>query len=140
MKKIIVAAALCAAINSWCQLPAFGWAKQLEGTNGTAITIDPAGNIYVLGRLAATGNFDFDPGPGTFLLDGANGTSFISKLSPEGNFIAAIQIPCNSTPEAFFVDAAQNIYITGHFGLTCDFDPGPAVVNMTSGGKTIPIY
>jgi hypothetical protein len=133
MKKIIAAVCTCAALNSYSQLPAFGWAKQLPGTNGTALATDAAGNVYTLGRLSAAGNFDFDPGPGTFLLNGANGTAFISKLTSEGNFVLAIQIPVtNGTPEGIFVDAAQNIYVTGQFTLTQDFDPGPGVFNMTS--------
>src|SRR5688500_9684144 len=114
MNKIIAAVCICAAINSYSQLPALGWAQQLPGTNSTTISIDAASIVYVLGRLSAVGNFDFDPGPGTFILNGANGTGFICKLTSEGNFVMAIQLPVtNGTPEAIYVDAAQNIYVTG---------------------------
>lgn len=35
---------------------------------------------------------------------------------------------------AITVDAAGNVYTTGYFEATCDFDPGAGVVNLTSNG------
>jgi hypothetical protein len=35
---------------------------------------------------------------------------------------------------AVTVDAAGNVYTTGYFESTCDFDPGAGVVNLTSVG------
>lgn len=35
-----------------------------------------------------------------------------------------------------FVDAAGNTYATGYFKGTCDFDPGPAQVSLTSPSLT----
>ena len=69
----------------------FIWAKSfggiLEETN-TDLALDNDGNIYISGSF--TLEADFDPGPGTFLLNAEvymNG--YIVKLEPNGNFIWA---------------------------------------------------
>ncbi|MBC7536045.1 MAG: T9SS type A sorting domain-containing protein [Ferruginibacter sp.] len=117
---------------------AFQWAKQIGGSEGDEIdgmAKDSAGNLYLTGYFVGT--VDFDPGPAvnnlistTFL------NNFILKLDNNGNFIWAKQFSPNST-DNIHVDAAGNVYITGDFAGTVDFDPGPAVVNLSSAGFTI---
>lgn len=57
---------------------------------------------------------------------------YISKLDPAGNFVWANQI--NATAEGIAVDNSGNIYITGLFSNTADFDPGAGVFNLTASG------
>jgi hypothetical protein len=33
------------------------------------------------------------------------------------------------------VDSSGNVYTTGHFKLTVDFDPGSGTANLTAGGS-----
>lgn len=119
----------------------FLWAKQLGGTDidiAFAITVDAAGNVYTTGEFYGTA--DFEPGPGVYNLTSAGSSDiFISKLDAAGNFVWAEQMggPANSAasldhPSAIAVDAAGNVYTTGNFAGTSDFDPGPGVYNLTS--------
>jgi hypothetical protein len=136
MKKVIlIISFFLLHLSLLAQQPSFVWAKLSGGIDGRSLVVDAVGNVYTLGMLSAAGNFDFDPGPGTFILNGANGTGYISKLTTDGNFIWAKQLPTNSTMECIRVDAAQNVYVTGHFSLTLDFDPGPGTFNLTSAGQ-----
>ncbi|MBA3683048.1 MAG: SBBP repeat-containing protein [Bacteroidetes bacterium] len=113
----------------------FLWAKQMDGVldeYGTTISIDAAGNIYTKGTFQGT--VDFDPGVGTYTLaaDGSDDV-FISKLNSFGNFVWAAQLGGNSyySGISIAVDALGNVYTTGSFYGIADFDPGPAVFNLT---------
>ncbi len=122
-----------------CKLDASGnfvWADRLGGPNWdqpTYITLDVMGNVYTTG--AYSGPADFDPGPAVYNLSGspASDDAFISKLDPAGNFIWAAST--NGTnyewSNCITIDAFNNIYLTGEYGFTADFDPGPSTFNMT---------
>ncbi len=132
-EKLFIIGFILISLFAHAQLPPFQWVRELEGTDGKAITIDAAGNVYCLGYF--TGTPDFDPGPGTVILDGSTGSAYIAKYTTEGNFLWATQLPSTALPEDIEVDAAQNVYVTGQFILTQDFDPGPGVLNLTSLGQ-----
>ncbi|MGZ3882822.1 MAG: Ig-like domain-containing protein [Bacteroidia bacterium] len=121
----------------------FMWAKQLAAW-GYATTIygdmalDAAGNIIVSGGFDLTG--DFDPGPGTFTMAPVTANqydAFAAKLSPSGNFIWAKRMggPQVDFSKGAGVDAAGNVYMTGYFQGTADFDPGPGSFMLTSLGS-----
>jgi hypothetical protein len=117
----------------------FLWAKQMGGTTwdaGTGIAVDAAGNVYTTGWFAGTA--DFDPGPGTFNLTSAGADDiFVSKLDSAGNLVCAKQMGGTGNDQGWgiAVDAAGNVYTTGPFPGTADFDPGPGVFNLTSAGS-----
>ncbi|HZG01336.1 MAG TPA: SBBP repeat-containing protein, partial [Chitinophagales bacterium] len=107
---------------------------------GKAIAVDASGNIYTTGYFTATG--DFDPGAGVFNLT-AEGTSptsrdiFISKVDPAGNFIWAKRIGGIAGPDianGMCIDNSDNLYLTGYFQGTVDFDPGTGVFNVDAVG------
>ncbi len=122
----------------------FVWAKQIGGTLsksiGYAVITDAAGNIYTTGYFSADINstFDFDPGPGIYNLTPVAGVDiFISKLDAAGNFIWARQMGGSLFEEgkSMTIDASGNLYISGYFEATVDFDPGPNVFNLSAFGK-----
>src|SRR6218665_2025973 len=93
---------------------------------GNSITTDAAGNVYTTGHFEGTA--DFDPGAGTFTLASAGKKDiFISKLDAAGNFQWAIAFGDTGIDRGSFIatDAAGNVYVTGFFSGTVDFDPGP---------------
>lgn len=120
------------------QNPNFTWAKGMGGTSvevGLSVTADASGNVYSTGWFGGT--VDFDPGAGTFNLTGASANDiYISKLDAAGNFVWAKQIGSTGADQAFSIalDASGNVYTTGYFSGTVDFDPGAGISNMSSVG------
>lgn len=116
----------------------FVWAKQIGGTdydNGSSITIDDAGNIYMAGFFQGT--CDVDPGPNVVSLS-SNGSNdvFVCKLNPAGNLVWARQFggPSSDMCLSVSLDSTKNIYIGGYFIGAVDFDPGPGSFNLSSHG------
>ena len=101
-----------------------------------SIALDPGGNVVVAG--AFNGGTDFDPGPGIFTLNAIAIDAFVLKLNPSGSFAWARRFggSTNNSTWAFAVatDSNSNIYTTGQFESTTDFDPSAAVFNLTAIG------
>ena len=119
----------------------FQWAKQIGSNRSDYVietAIDKAGNIYMVGTFQGT--VDMDPGPGSFEITASGGIDiYISKLDARGNFLWVKQIgnddaASNEGVRDIGIDALGNIYITGSFGNTADFDPNAGVFEMTATG------
>ncbi len=116
----------------------FVWAKKMGGTgpeNVFAIAVDSSGNVTTTGRFQGTA--DFNPGDGVFNLTSIGGHEiFISKLDSAGNFVWAKKIGGGGFDEGvgIAVDSSENVYTTGSFEETVDFDPGEGTFNLTSAG------
>lgn len=140
MKKTILFICFHAlAVLANAQSPMFQWARNMGGNldeMGNSIAVDASGNVYTTGYFFGTS--DFDPGPGIFNLtsNGANDI-FISKLDASGNFVWAKSIGNTGMDYGFAIalDALGNIYTTGVFQYTTDFDPGAGVVNLIGTGS-----
>jgi len=115
------------------------WARSMGGTNGEqghSIAVDDSGNVYTTGYFQGT--TDFDPGVGIVNLSSNGGADiFVQKLDAAGNLIWVKSIGSAGSEESYSiaVDASGNVYTTGYFSGTADFDPGPGVVNLTSAGS-----
>src|SRR5690606_36344722 len=84
------------------------------------------------------GIVDFNPNSGTHILNAiGNEDAYILKLDSNGNYIWAKQIGGNNMERGISIitDNEDNIYTTGHFGETVDFDPNTGVQNLTSFGE-----
>jgi len=116
----------------------FVWAKRMGGlssSSGSAITIDDWNNVYTIGYFRET--VDFDPGIGVAnLTSNGIGDIFISKLDASGNFVWAKEMggAIEDYGNSIAVDASGNIYTTGSFTDTVDFDPGVGTTNFYSAG------
>lgn len=126
----------------------FIWAKRIGGesmnslVNILAITLDAGENVLATGAFANT--VDFDPGTGISMLDGGSrgeAQVFILKLNAAGDFMWVRHLigigdgnPSGgiAAGEDIVTDAAGNIFVSGHFSITVDFDPGPGVYNLTA--------
>jgi hypothetical protein len=116
------------------------WSDQFGSSGidtGRGIKADAAGNVYVTGTF--TGSVDFDPGPGTLILSTGKGKrppswSFVLKLNTNGGVVWADALP-SATSNDLALDTAGNVYTTGSFGGTADFNPGKGTFNLTSAGS-----
>lgn len=119
-------------------LPAqdFGWVRSFGGRSDDTVYLiaaDAEGNIYTAGDLSGT--VDFDPGPGVFQLTSAGETDvFVQKMDAGGNFLWAKSFGGSLTDAVFslHIDAAGNVYTTGEFQGTVDFDPDSGVTGLTA--------
>lgn len=121
----------------------FVWAKHIQGTGrciGEALALDQAGNIYLAGHFRGTA--DFDPGAAIANMTADSiGEPFILKLNAGGDFqwvkhFASIISPSfGNGADDIKVDASGNIYTTGYFNDTFDFDPGGGVFPLASAGS-----
>jgi hypothetical protein len=120
----------------------FAWAKAMGGTNGSSdgrsisVDIESNGDIYSTGNFEGT--VDFDPGSGTSNLTSAGSSDiFISKLESDGDFIWAKQLggSGNDRGKSLSVYPGGDVYATGFFRSTADFDPGAETFNLTSVGQ-----
>jgi hypothetical protein len=118
----------------------FVWAKSIKNVYNTAdaIAVDASGNIVIAGFFDKGDVMDFDPGPGTFNLSAVGYDMFVLKLTTDGDFVWAKHIKGSNTaahafPESIALDPAGNIYTTGYFQTTIDFDPSAGTFNLTAG-------
>ncbi|HKR03172.1 MAG TPA: T9SS type A sorting domain-containing protein [Bacteroidia bacterium] len=108
------------------------------------------GNVYVMYSTvlsdksvvitgwASNSPADLDPGPGVYIFDPQNTTEgFLAKFDSSGNFITAREFHTSTGFSQEFIliqqmksDHNNNVYLTGYFVGTVDFDPGPGIHNL----------
>lgn len=134
---IIAFIAICFSLQS--QTTYFNWAKVFGDTGpdaGISISKNVNGYIYTTGYFRGT--IDFDPGPSTHTLTTVPTIYdvFIVKMDTSGNFIWAKDMGGTywTMSNAIEIDVQGNIYVSGFFYNTSDFDPGPGTYTATSNG------
>ncbi len=133
MKTILSILLIIIGCDSYAQ--SYKWAKSIGGTSNDfsySIAIDASNNVYITGTFRYTA--DFDPGTDTAYLTAVNNYEdiFIAKYDTNGNYIWAKSIGGTSNDYSYCiaVDVNNNVYITGSFRYTVDFDPGPGTANL----------
>ena len=106
------------------------------------IAFDQNGAIYLSGNGLSTSSFspnDLDPGPNQKLFQGG---IFYLKLDANGNYYNGNSFGGNtwnqyaiSSANAIDVDFQKNVYISGSFIGSVDFDPSPIAVSNLSEGQ-----
>jgi hypothetical protein len=135
-RLIISAFLIFWGITSNAQNVYFDWAVGIGGTSNDYardMDIDAAGNVYVTGSFKNT--VDFDPGSGTqeFISLGMLDI-YILKLDAAGNLVWAKQIGSDYDDEGMniAVNDSGEVYVTGYFNHTADFDPGSGTFDLTA--------
>lgn len=125
-------------IVSFSPAGGFNWARSIGGIKQdgiSSIVVDDSNNIIACGYFRDT--VDFDPGSAT-LYSYSNGISdlFYMKLTSNGDLVWVNTTGSNKKDVATFVktDASNNIYVSGWFNKTVDFDPSPSLKELTAIG------
>lgn len=101
----------------------FVWArkKDIPGYDQASdIAIDSNGNAVMTGYLNWTGS---------------TGTLYVTKYDPDGSIVWNRNI-ANATGMSIAIDSQDNVYTTGNFLGTVDFDPGAGTYELTSDYQT----
>jgi hypothetical protein len=99
--------------------------------------VDVTGNIYMAGSFNTSA--DFDPGPdSTRLTTMGDYDAFVCKFNSSGNLVWAIQLGGVGADRAACIkrDLQGNIYVTGSFSGTVDFDPGAGTASLSAAAGT----
>lgn len=104
------------------------------------VSVDPFGDVLIIGNFRDT--VDFDPSPTQMFelvgdetnVPNTNDDMFIQKLDSDGTLIWVKQVAGEgeARPTVVQADSHGNIYITGVFMDTIDFDPGPQVYELVA--------
>lgn len=114
------------------------WSKVLfsdQDCNQFDLHISVVGAVYMVGEFQGT--VDLDPGENSdehVSQDFTDG--YIVELDTDGTFVNSIVFPNEQAcrVECVQTDSDNNLYLSGAFSNTVDFDPGEGVSELTSAG------
>ena len=117
------------------------WSKTFGGTSddrGMIVKTTKKNEVLITGYYKGT--VDFDPGAGVINRTSNGGEDiFLCKLDSSGNFLWVNTYGSSSGSyrergRGIELDDNDNIYLSGHFVGTVDFDAGAGTTNLTSNG------
>lgn len=125
------------------------WKRVITGAEyiePAAIKTDNTGAVYIAGQFFD--GTDFDPTAGDdyyFTLNGGNtsGDMFVTKLNTNGSYgwtrvYGGAAANALVTPADMVIDGNNNVYVTGQFSTTIDFDPyGASDEKIPSGSSDV---
>lgn len=120
----------------------FQWVRRMGGPStdvGWDITVDTANNVLTTGQFGSTVDFNPSNSATNNLTSAGSSDIFVQKLSSSGSFVWAKRLGGRGADRgsAIRTDAANQVYTTGSFSGTADFNPsGSATFNLTSAGST----
>jgi hypothetical protein len=126
------------SFQSQAQNTIFKWAKGIQGNNiksSNDIKVDATGNVFIVGSFKGVADFDTDTMMSNLTSTG-NDDIFIAKYTNNGNLIWCKKMGGTNQDVAvkMAIDVAGNIYITGYFNGTVDFNPNTGINNLIAVG------
>jgi len=115
----------------------YSWAHKFGSAlpdEGIATCFDPNGNVFVTGYFQET--IDFNPGSPTNNFTATSYDIFILKLDANGNYVWNYDLGSNPAEQGRIIECDNNgnVYTSGSFGSTLDFNPGAATEYMSAAG------
>jgi hypothetical protein len=117
----------------------YKWTRTVGGTGymeAVGVSADSSGSLYVTGGFSGT--VDFDPGAGIDSKASAGSYDiYLTKYDSAGNYQWTRVVGGTSADggKAITVDSSDNIYVSGYFSGTADFDPGTGTDSRDSVGS-----
>ena len=107
------------------------------GGNGadtaTALTIDAAGQVYLLGQFGGTADYNDTV---ENLNTGGDTRLFVTKLNSSGNMLWYAQAGAGLA-DSIAVDGTGHVYISGEFTVATEFGDPPALQLVSSGNSDV---
>ncbi|MCE3230012.1 MAG: hypothetical protein K0S32_4563 [Bacteroidetes bacterium] len=124
-----------------CKLNSSGnfiWAKRVgqSGNDGGGSLLCSGNSFYLSGWY--TNTCDLDAGAGNFFVTSNGGNDiFISKFDTSGTFMwgGSVGGTLLDVSQDMALDSVGNLYVTGFFEGTADFNPGASGYSLTSAGS-----
>ncbi|MFA6151494.1 MAG: T9SS type A sorting domain-containing protein [Chitinophagaceae bacterium] len=141
MKKLYLFTLLISTFSGQLFAQKMDWVKSLGSSTiatdmANAVTYDKSGNSYTTGYFF--NSMDVDPGPGVVTLSGVGRCAFVLKLDPAGNFVWAKAFAGSASGSMasgngiVLEKSTGDLYITGDFNGSIDFNPGTATNTLTA--------
>lgn len=137
MKKITVFLPLL--LLAFClNAQSFQWGGTYGGIGEDVLRdmhTDAAGNTYSTGYFTDTADFDISPSEANLTSNGFYDV-YVLKTNSEGGYEWAVNVGGESFDYGVGIttDTDGNVYVTGYYDGTVDFDPGAGVANITAIG------
>ncbi|MEA3323139.1 MAG: SBBP repeat-containing protein [Patescibacteria group bacterium] len=118
----------------------YAWTRTIGatggGTWGMGIATDSSGSVYATGSFSNTVNFDTTGGIDEYTSNGGYDI-FITKYNTDGSYVWTKTVGDVGADYGYSITTSQNgdIFVTGQFMNTVDFDPSAAVDSHTSNGS-----
>lgn len=117
----------------------FAWARQLKSNSscgGYSIVYNNNGLIYSTGYFWDTINLNSDTNDTLYFYSNGNRDYYVQAIDTNGVFIWAKSFGGSERDQSADIksNSSGEVYITGFFKTTVDFDPSSTVYNLTSNG------
>jgi hypothetical protein len=114
----------------------FQWAKNFNASitaYSQSAALDPLGNIYVIGYFNTLINFGTGSGLASLTSTGLDDI-FVVKMLPSGKYASANKISGVKYENGFSLtmNSASEMFATGQFSGTTDFDPSVNIANLAA--------
>ncbi|MFK8038088.1 MAG: T9SS type A sorting domain-containing protein [Crocinitomicaceae bacterium] len=138
-KIIFTSVTLLISFFLMSQSPKLKWAKQYGGSSNFGeriadMTVDKSNYSLSVGWVSDSA--DINPGSGTYIYTNlaSQKTGYVQKLNVNGGFSWGFFLE-KAFPTGVVTDSLNNIFITGLFEDTVDFDPSIDTFNLISSGN-----
>lgn len=118
----------------------YAWTRTMGSTGmdmGHSVVVDNNDNVYFTGHFQGTVDLNPTGGVSNFTSTSGSVDAYIIKYDSYGNYQYTKTWGGSGWDGTYNIetDAANNIYVSGLFGLTTDLDPGPGVQSRTAIGS-----